>query len=54
MTSEFRVQVQLIDAKWNVKIVEKTFKTEAARDRWLAQREEAGTLHAVLATSDSV
>lgn len=48
----YRVRVQIVDAQWNVKTVEKEFRTETARDRWLSKAEARGALHAVLAFGD--
>ena len=49
---EYGVRAQIIQKNWDIKIVEKSFKTEAERTRWLDAREADGTLHQVLAYSE--
>ncbi len=48
-TQLLTVRAVLITKTWQLRTVEKTFKTEAARDKWLDRKGEEGVLHEVQA-----
>lgn len=39
--NDYRVRVQMVaDRHWNVKVIEKVFKTEALRTQWLMRNDD--------------